>query len=119
MKNTGDYGEYFMRYFGEPNDGQGHFQGSLAEHLFLNNAPMIRQFAQPRKGNLGDTIATMKGTWDEKVDRMFLSVLSRTPTAVERERFVKYLSSDAKMTPQLVEDAIWVLISCSEFRFNH
>ena len=106
MKNTGDYGEYFMRYFGEPNDGQGHFQGSLAEHLFLNNSPMIRQFAQPRKGNLGDTIVTMKGSWEEKVDRIFLSVLSRTPTVAERERFVKHLSSDAKMTPVLVEDAI-------------
>ncbi len=119
MKNTGDYSEYFMRYFGEPTDGQGHFQGSLAEHLFLNNAPQIRQFAQQRKGNLADTIVTMKGTPEEKVERMFLSVLSRTPNAAERERFVKHLSSDAKMTPQLVEDAIWVLISCSEFRFNH
>lgn len=117
-KASGDYTDYFMRYFGEPNDGQGRFQGSLAEHLFLNNAPMIRQFAQPRKGNLGDTLLTMKGTWEEKVDRLFLSVLSRTPTAVEKERFVKHLSSDPKMTPQLVEDAIWVLISCSEFRFN-
>jgi len=117
-KNTGDYSEYFLRYLGEPNDGQGRFQGSLAEHLFLNNSPMIRQFAQPRKGNLGDTLLTMKGTWEEKVDRLFLSVLSRTPTAPERERFVKHLSSDAKMTSQLVEDAIWVLISCSEFRFN-
>ena len=120
MKTTGDYNEYFMRYFGEPNDGQGHFQGSLAEHLFLNNAPMIRQFAQARKGNLADTIVTMKGTLEEKVERMFLSVLSRTPTTTERERFVKHLSAgDAKTSPQLVEDAIWVLISCSEFRFNH
>ena len=61
----------------------------------------------------------MKGPWEEKVDRLFLSVLSRPPSAAERERFVKHLSSDAKMTPALVEDAIWVLISCSEFRFNH
>src|SRR5258706_4008625 len=109
MKNTGDYSEYFMRYFGEPTDGEGHFQGSLAEHLFLNNAPMIRQFAQPRKGNLADTIVTSKEPWDAKVDRMFLSVLSRTPTPMERERFVKHLTSDAKATPQLVEDASWVL----------
>jgi hypothetical protein len=119
MKNTGDYSEYFLRYFGEPNDGQGRFQGSLAEHLFLNNAPMIRQFAQPRKGNLADTLVVSKEPWDAKVDRLFLSVLCRTPTAVERERFVKHLSSDAKMTPQLVEEAVWVLLSCSEFRFNH
>ena len=119
-KTTGDSSEYFLRYFGEPNDGQGHFQGSLAEHLFLNNAPQIRAFAQPRKGNLGDTILAMKGTWEEKVDRLFLSVLSRAPTSGERERFVKHLSGgDQKMAAQLVEEAIWVLLSCSEFRFNH
>ncbi len=117
-KNTGDYREYFMRYFGEPTDGQGHFQGSLSEHLFLNNAPMIRQYAQARKGNLPDTLLTSKVSWEQKVDRMFLSVLSRTPTGPELERFVKYLSGDAKMTPALVEEAIWVLLSCSEFRFN-
>jgi hypothetical protein len=40
------------------------------------------------------------------------------PTATERERFVKHLSSDAKMVPQLVEEAIWVLLATSEFRFN-
>jgi hypothetical protein len=118
-KASGDSAEYFLRFFGEPTDGQGHFQGSLAEHLFLNNAPQIRGFAQQRKGNLADTVLNMKGTPEEKVERIFLSVLSRTPTAAERERFVTHLTSDAKMAPQLVEEAIWVLLSCSEFRFNH
>jgi hypothetical protein len=117
-KSSGDNAEYFLRYFGEPTDGQGHFQGSLSEHLFLNNAPMIRQYCQQRKGNLADTILTSKDPWDAKVDRLFLSILSRMPTATERERFVKHLSSDAKMVPQLVEEAIWVLLATSEFRFN-
>ena len=103
---------------GEPNDGQGHFQGSLAEHLFLNNAGQIRQLGQAKKGNLADAILSSKDSWDAKVDRMFLSILSRTPSEVERARFVKYLSGDAKTTPALVEEAIWVLVSCSEFRFN-
>lgn len=118
-KGTGDFNEYYMRYFGEPNDGQGQFQGSLAEHLFINNAPMFRQYAQPRKGNLADTIATMKGTPEEKVDRLFLSVLSRMPSAAERARFAKHLSGDAKILPALAEEAVWALIACSEFRFNH
>lgn len=110
--------EYMLRFFGEPNDGQGHFQGSLAEHLFLNNAGQIRQLAQAKKGNLADTILSSKDAWDAKVDRMFLSILSRTPTEVEKARFVKHLSGDAKMAPALLEEAIWVLVSCSEFRFN-
>lgn len=111
-------GEYFLMYFGEPTDGQGDFQGSLAEHLFLNNAPQIRGLVQQRKGNLADQVLTSKAPWEEKVDKMFLSVLSRTPSAQERARFVKHLSSDAKMTPPLVEEALWALVSCSEFRFN-
>jgi hypothetical protein len=110
--------EYFVRYFGEPTNGQGEFQSSLAEHLFLNNSPQIRAMAQQRKGNLADTLITSKAPWEERVDRLFLSVLSRPPRPEERERFVKHLASDAKMTPALVEDAIWVLLSCSEFRFN-
>jgi hypothetical protein len=111
--------EYMLRFFGEPNDGQGHFQGSLAEHLFLNNSGSIRRLGQARKGNLADALLTSKQPWPARVDRLFLSILSRTPTAAERDRFVKHLSSDAKMAPALVEEAIWVLLSCSEFRFNH
>jgi hypothetical protein len=110
--------EYMLRFFGEPNDGQGHFQGSLAEHLFMNNAGQVRQLGQARKGNLADQILSSKDAWDAKVDRLFVSILSRTPSDVERTRFVKYLSGDTKTTPALVEEAIWVLVSCSEFRFN-
>ncbi len=110
--------EFMLRYFGEPHDGQGNFQGSLAEHLYLNNAASIRSLAQPRKGNLADTLLSSKGAWEEKVDRLFLSVLTRPPHQEERARFVKHLSGDAKMTAALMEEAIWVLLSCSEFRFN-
>jgi hypothetical protein len=118
-KALGDPSEYFLRYFGEPTDGQGTFQGGLAEHLFLNNASQFRVFAQPRKGNLADWLVATKAPWEEKVDRLFLSVLSRLPRPEERKRFVAHLSSDAKMVPALVEESIWVLMSCAEFRFNH
>jgi hypothetical protein len=118
LKAVNENVEYFVRYFGEATNGQGEFQSSLAEHLFLNNSGQIRAMAQPRKGNLADTLIASKAPWDEKVDQLFLSVLSRPARSEERERFVKHLSSDAKMTPALVEDAVWVLLSCSEFRFN-
>jgi hypothetical protein len=119
LKTSDATSEYMLRYFGEPNDGQGHFQGSLAEHLFLNNSASLRRLGAGKKGNLADVLLTSKEPLEAKVDRLFLSMLSRPPSAAERERFVKHLSSDANMTPALVEDAIWVLLSCSEFRFNH
>lgn len=119
FKGSGEPTEYMLRYFGEPSDGLGHFQGSLSEHLFLNNAPHIRLMAQPRHGNLADTLLTMSGSWDEKIERMFVSLLNRPPTDVERRRFVQHFSGDAKMQAALVEEAIWTLMCCSEFRFNH
>jgi len=110
-----------LKYLGEPNDGQGTFQGSLTEHLFLHNGDVFRGLCRPIKDNLPDRL--LKGTdpWEAKVDRMFLSLLSRSPTSAERERFVAYLAvpaSDAKLASQRLEEAIWVLVSCSEFRFN-
>jgi hypothetical protein len=119
FKHAGDTTAYVLRYFGEPTDGQGNFQGSLAEHLFLNNSDHVRRLARPQKGNLADALLTMKAPWEEKVDRLFLSVLSRPPSPAERQRFMQHLSSDGKMTSDRVEEAVWVLVSCSEFRFNH
>jgi hypothetical protein len=111
-------GDYFVRYFGEPTNGQGEFQGSLGEHLFLNNSSSIRTFITRRKGNLADAIAGSKEPWEQRVDRMFLSVLTRLPDEAEKRQFVTCLTSDPK-TDAVVEEAIWVLMNTSEFRFNH
>ncbi|MBI1913387.1 MAG: DUF1549 domain-containing protein [Planctomycetes bacterium] len=106
------------RYFGEPNNGLGDFQGSLSEHLFLNNSGEIRTMIQRRKGNLAEAVLTSTEPWEKRVDRLFLSVLSRPPRPEERKRFVAYLTSGPKPEAR-VEEAIWVLLNCSEFRFNH
>jgi len=110
-----------LQYLGEPTDGQGRFQGSLSEHLFLHNGDQFRGMCRPDKGNLPEKLLMGAEDWNAKVERMFLSVLSRPANSEERERFVKYLSvetKDAKMASQRMEDAMWVLVSCSEFRFN-
>ncbi|HXG09852.1 MAG TPA: DUF1549 and DUF1553 domain-containing protein [Gemmataceae bacterium] len=118
-KIGGDTIEYLTRFFGEPTNGQGEFQASLSEHLFLNNSHHLRQMIQPRKENLAHILLTAPASWEERVDRLFLSVLSRPPSAAERQRFVQHLTSDPQAAPALVEEAIWALVSCSEFRFNH
>ncbi|MCE9531690.1 MAG: DUF1549 and DUF1553 domain-containing protein [Planctomycetes bacterium] len=110
-----------LQYLGEPTDGQGRFQGSLSEHLFLHNGDQFRAMCRPNKGNLPEKLLNGPEDWNAKVERMFLSVLSRPATSEEKERFVKYLSADtkdAKLASQRMEDAMWVLVSCSEFRFN-
>ena len=117
-KTDGVTVEYFTRYFGEPLNGQGDFQGRLSEHLFLNNSDNVRAFLRRKKGNFADALLTATDPWEQRVDRLFLTVLSRPPTAAERARFVAHLQSDPKSEP-LVEEALWALVNTSEFRFNH
>ncbi len=76
---------------------------------------------RPGKGNLAEKILTGTEDSGKKVERMFLSILSRPPAAEEREQFVRYLGADGndpKLAAQRIEDAMWVLVSSSEFRFN-
>jgi hypothetical protein len=114
-------GPQMLQYLGEPTDGQGRFQGSLSEHLFLHNGDQFRGMCRPNKGNLPEKLLNGSEDWDAKVERMFLSVLSRPATREEIERFVKYLkvdTQDPKLAAQRMEDVMWVLVSGSEFRFN-
>ena len=110
-----------LQHLGKPTDGQGRFQGSLTEHLFFHNGDGFRGMCRPNKGNLAEKLLTGTENWSQKVERMFLSILSRPPAGDEREQFVQYLGADGndpKLAAQRIEDAIWVLVSSSEFRFN-
>jgi hypothetical protein len=110
-----------LQYLGQPTDGQGTFQGSLSEHLFLHNGDTFRGLCRPNKDNLPDRMLKSTDGWETKVDQMFVSVLSRMPTSDERDRFVSHLNvntKDPKVAAQRMEEAMWVLLSCSEFRFN-
>jgi len=110
--------EYFMRAFGEPMNGMGDFQGSLSEHLFWNNAEQIRVFARRKKGNLTDQLLAATDPWEKRVERLYLTVLNRPAKPTEVAKFVEFIKSDAKPDGR-VEDAVWVLLTSSEFRFNH
>jgi hypothetical protein len=114
-----DLAMWIPLYFAEPIDGRGNFQANLTEHLFLNNSEHLHRLIQRHKGNLADTLLSSRAPWQERVDQLFLAVLNRPPRPEERRRFVVYLTADPKAADALMEEAIWVLLNCSEFRFNH
>src|SRR5262249_27633287 len=103
---------YIVRYFGEPTNGQGEFQGSLGEHLYLNNSGELRQMISRRKGNLADALCDIKTSVEARVDRLFLSVLTRLPTDREKQLLVRHLSSSGKLEG-LVEEGIWALLNAA------
>jgi len=108
---------FLLKFLGRPNNGVGDFQGGLHEHLYFNNGGMAKLMTSS-KDSLHDSLMKSEAPLEERVDQLFLSTLSRFPIEEERTHFASYLAADAKPDERLKE-AIWVLLTCSEFRFNH
>jgi len=120
-KTEGRFGgvtwDYVKRFFGEPTNGVGDFQGGLQEHLYLNNGELGRLLTY-EKGGLLELMLTSTETAEAKVDRVFISVLSRRPTEAERAKLVEFVTVKENNRERWHE-AVWTLMTCSEFRFNH
>jgi hypothetical protein len=111
--------DYVRRFFGEPNNGVGDFQGGLHEHLYLNNGELGRLFVGDKKSFMGG-LANAEEPIEARVERLFLAALSRQPNPEEKARFAEYLAPENKQeTDERVREAMWTLLTCSEFRFNH
>jgi len=111
-------GGYQVRIFGSPNDGVGDFLGGMHEHLYMNNGGIGKLFSNA-EGGLLRQLAESEAPAPERIEQLYLTILSRRPTAVETERFVEFLSTENARPHDLAKDAIWALMTCSEFRFNH
>jgi hypothetical protein len=111
--------DYIRRFFGEPNNGVGDFQGGLHEHLYLNNGEIGRLMTL-EKGSFLESLTKPDEPVESRVERLFLATLSRRPDTDERTRFAEFLTpADRQKIPDAVREATWVLLTCSEFRFNH
>ncbi len=84
----------------------------LAENL--NDGPMGNLIVSG-EGSLLDAIAKTDQPWPERIDRLFLQTRNRSPASDEREKLAGPIAGDEDR----IRDAIWALLTCNEFRFNH
>ena len=112
-------GEYQSRFLGRPTDGEGNFLGGMHEHLYMSNGGIGKLFSSSQ-GGLLHTLAEGDAPWEQRVEHLFLAVLSRRPTAAESEKFTAHLAAAGdRPHDDAVKGAMWALMTCSEFRFNH
>ncbi|HZZ79644.1 MAG TPA: DUF1553 domain-containing protein, partial [Gemmataceae bacterium] len=94
------------------------FQATLDQTLFLANGGTLRGWLTARPGNLMDRLAAQKDA-GSVADELYLSVLTRLPTADERKEVADYLGRHAAQRPAALSDLAWALLTSAEFRFNH
>jgi hypothetical protein len=77
------------------------------------------QFLGPRSEVfVAKQIVELGSTPAQAVDRIYLRVLSRRPSAEESKRMLKYLQQPGAERQQLYAEIVWALINSSEFSLN-
>lgn len=108
---------YMLQFFGTPNNGAGDFQGGLQEHLFLNNGPLSTLIVAG-KGSLMEWLNVPETPIEQRIERLYLSTLTRRPTAEESAKLIELVALENGKSNRWA-DVLWALMTCSEFRFNH
>jgi hypothetical protein len=89
-------------------------QISAAMRLHLLNGSHVQKKIE--SGRLFAGLGRRRG---DAVDELYLAILSRWPTAAERQAMAEILA-DAKSPPQqAIEDLAWALLNSAEFLYRH
>jgi len=95
---------------------------SILQALFLMNNSFVAERTSLEHNKTLATIAdAAKTDTARRIETLFLVVLTRKPTAAERNRFVAYVDGHGQNDDRrrALADVFWVLLNCAEFRLNH
>lgn len=97
------------------------FNGTVPQALMMINGSLVNDSASHK--TRGSFIHYVLENWREPMERLeyiYLTVLSRPPTAKEKTYFQRYLERSLYRNKNLAyEDLYWVLLNSAEFSLNH
>ena len=97
------------------------FNGTVPQALMMINGNMVNNSAS--LGERGSFVNYVLAKWRAPADRLeyiYLNVLSRLPTAKEKTYFQRYMERSLYRNKDLAyEDLYWVLLNSAEFSLNH
>jgi hypothetical protein len=96
---------------GQPQD---QFFATADQALFVANNATIRNWLPV----LANRLATVEDA-AKVADELYVSVMTRRPTAAEAASVTQYLSTRAADKPAALQELVWALVASAEFRFNH
>lgn len=109
----------FIQVFGSvPGQPEGEFSASLPQALFLANSETVSDWVPARLGNLTERLLALDDT-TRIADELLLSVLSRKPTANERQLVHELLEDSNQDRSKAMAALVWSLLASAEFRLNH
>lgn len=91
---------------------------NVSQGLMLTNSELIDQLIATESSSLLEDLTKLEQP-QEITNRLFLSIVQRSPDEEEEAKFLQLLSNPARSKTKIIEDLAWALITSAEFRFNH
>lgn len=123
-----------MRGFGQPNDARSEFvqrfakqdnrteyHTSILQALTMMNGKIIEDATNPEKCNTLKKVIDEPLTTAQRVQAIYMAVLTRKPRPAELAHFVKYVDGGGpkKDSKAALGDVFWALLNSGEFLMNH
>jgi Protein of unknown function (DUF1549)/Protein of unknown function (DUF1553) len=112
----------FIAKFDAPTQRSTEFQAGIPQALTMMNGGFIATATDPDRSDLLIAVAESPFMTDEqRVEALFLAVLSRQPTAAERARLTSHVQKpgNSNDTRKALSDVMWALLNSTEFMLNH
>jgi hypothetical protein len=109
--------KFVKAYANQPREPEDEIEPSLRAALFLLHDSAFLALLKPQDGNLAERLKKLesKGIADE----LYLSILSRKPSAQESAVVTKVLTKAGEKKPEAIGRLIWALLASMEFGVNH
>lgn len=93
------------------------FESSVQQTLMMMNGKITERFINGQQEGLTAALAAPFLDNEQRLEILFLGSLTREPTAAERTTFLAHLAD--QNDPAAIQDILWSLVNCAEYRLNH
>ncbi len=114
----------FLKLFGRPVratacECERATEPSVAQVLHVLNSPELQSKLSDESGTVARLARRYPSDNSALIDELYLTIVSRLPTADEKAAATKYLQDHASARRHAAEDLAWSLLNSLEFVFNH
>ena len=109
--------KYVKAFANQPREPEDEFTPSLKAALFVLHDDAVLGLLAPKPGNLVERAAKLPDA--DAADALYLSILSRRPSAGERAAVAKVLAKHPDKRVEAVGRVAWALLATMEFGVNH
>jgi hypothetical protein len=109
--------KFVKAYANQPREPEDEIEPSLRAALFLLHDAGFLELLKPKDGNLAERLAKLEAK--AIPDEMYLSILTRKPSAEEAAVVEKMLAKAGEKKADAIGRLMWALIASMEFGVNH